>query len=427
MPVTRSRNGMHEMLSLDQTNTARFLFGEEEGGTTSPDVNNYLDMNATENNFPILVRTRNSDQVRSFISSRLRKTDRHMQLSASSAALDLALSQSPAPESNGWNAFTRHRPTQSQQLPGTIQTQGQVQANGSTSNSQANVNESPISSRSNSFRHSLDLKYTDGQDTGLMSSPKPQATPPKLQSSYSANDVPTMRSSTNGVHGINNTPNSHAQQHLHNHNASLGRIPPSAINNRVSREMTSPEAASIREAQNGGYASIPSISSALHPNAPAFGPSLTQSMSQAPIAAGMTSPTSQQAYPASPYYNNYNMGMMTMGMQNMALSQPMYSPGNPYAGYGGGAMYAQPPPPRDSQARVIQQRRQNDGEGKFFLKIEGKDNPANQSCSYEPICQYGTRDSWWRDLCLVQGSTWLPLLAKEARGSQSGTSPHDLA
>jgi hypothetical protein len=56
MPVTRSRNGMHEMLSLDQTNTARFLFGEDEGSTTSPDVNNYLDMNATENNFPILVR-----------------------------------------------------------------------------------------------------------------------------------------------------------------------------------------------------------------------------------------------------------------------------------------------------------------------------------------------------------------------------------
>jgi hypothetical protein len=55
MPVTRSRNGMHEMLSLDQTNTARFLFGEEEGAT-SPDVKNYLQMNATDDKFPILVR-----------------------------------------------------------------------------------------------------------------------------------------------------------------------------------------------------------------------------------------------------------------------------------------------------------------------------------------------------------------------------------
>lgn len=59
MPVTRSRNGMNEMLSLDQTNTARFLFGEEEG-TTSPDVNNYLDMNATADNFPILLQNRNN-------------------------------------------------------------------------------------------------------------------------------------------------------------------------------------------------------------------------------------------------------------------------------------------------------------------------------------------------------------------------------
>jgi hypothetical protein len=46
---------MHEMLSLDQTNTARFLFGEEDGAS-SPDVKNYLQMNATDDKFPILVR-----------------------------------------------------------------------------------------------------------------------------------------------------------------------------------------------------------------------------------------------------------------------------------------------------------------------------------------------------------------------------------
>ena len=55
MPVTRSRNGMHEMLSIDQNDTARFLFGEEEGAT-SPDVKSYLQMNATDDKFPILVR-----------------------------------------------------------------------------------------------------------------------------------------------------------------------------------------------------------------------------------------------------------------------------------------------------------------------------------------------------------------------------------
>jgi hypothetical protein len=60
MPVTKSRNGMHD-LSLDQTNTARFLFGDDEEQLS--DAKSFLQMNATDDNFPILVR----HQVRSFI------------------------------------------------------------------------------------------------------------------------------------------------------------------------------------------------------------------------------------------------------------------------------------------------------------------------------------------------------------------------
>jgi hypothetical protein len=285
-----------------------------------------------------------------------------MQLSASSAALDLALSQSPGPDaaaSNGWGTFARHRPSQ-QSLP-MNNIQGQGQGNGSAVTSQSNGPESPISVRP-SYRHSLDLKFFDSpQDSAAQVSSPPkhvQATPPKLQSSYSANDVPTMRSTANGISSINTTPNSHAQQHLHNHNASLGRIPPNAMSNRLSRDMASGDNSTLREAQNGGYQSI---QSALQASAPPFGPSLTQGMSQAQIPAGLTSPTTQQQYPVSGYYNNYNMQMMTMGMQNMQMGQPMYSPHNPYANYPAG-MYPQNGV-RDSQARVIQQRRQNDGEG----------------------------------------------------------------
>lgn len=54
MPVTKTRSGMREM-ALDQTNTARFLFGDDDTPTSSG-VGNYLQMNATEDNFPILVR-----------------------------------------------------------------------------------------------------------------------------------------------------------------------------------------------------------------------------------------------------------------------------------------------------------------------------------------------------------------------------------
>lgn len=244
---------------------------------------------------------------------------------------------------------------------------GHGQSNGSISTSHSNGPESPNNARP-SYRHSLDLKYYDGSkdSTQVSSPPMHQATPPKLQSSFSANDVPTLRS-TNGATSANGTPNSHAQQHLHNHNASLGRIPPNAMNNRLSREMTSSESNTLREAQNG----YQSIQSALQASAPPFGPSLGQTMSQAPMQQGMTSPTDQQAYPVGGYYppnNGYNMQMMTMGMQNMNMGQQVYSPHNPYAppqNYGAVNMYPQQNGARDSQARVIQQRRQNDGEGTF--------------------------------------------------------------
>jgi hypothetical protein len=167
-----------------------------------------------------------------------------------------------------------------------------------------------------------------------------------------------MRTTTNGISSINATPNSHAQQHLHNHNASLGRIPPNAMSNRMSRELTASDAGTLREAQNGGYQTI---SSALQASAPPFGPSLTQGMSQAQISSPMTSPTAQQY--GAPYYNNFNMQMMTMGMQNMGLGQPMYSPHQPQPYINYGNMYSPQTGVRDSQARVIQQRRQNDGEG----------------------------------------------------------------
>ncbi|KAL3417660.1 RNA-binding protein (pumilio domain-containing protein) [Phlyctema vagabunda] len=381
MPVTRSRNG-HE-LSLDQTNTTRFLFGDEEPAT-SPDVKSYLQMNQTDDKFPILVR----------------RDEYPNMLSASSAALDLALSQSPGPEAQtgGWNSFARHRPGQQSlpmnTLPGHLKGQG----NGLSSNPpQSNGPESPISNRS-SYRHSLDLKFYDGamdSPPQVSSPPKhTQVTPPKLQSSYSTNDIPTMKNAGNGNSSVNNTPNSHAQQHFHNHNASLGRIPPNAMNNRLSRDLSSADGPSnLREAQNGGYQSI---QSALQASAAPFGPALTQSISQGQPASAVTSPTSQQGYPVPGYYNNgnsnYNMQMMTMGMQNMSMAQPMYSPHNPYAPSSyGGAGYPPNGGARDSQARVIQQRRQTDGEAmnRFAnLPLEQLGGEIYALCKDQHGCRY---------------------------------------
>lgn len=53
MPVTKSRNGLQD--SLDSAGTTRFLFGEEDGPAL-PAAKDYLQMNTTDDKFPILVR-----------------------------------------------------------------------------------------------------------------------------------------------------------------------------------------------------------------------------------------------------------------------------------------------------------------------------------------------------------------------------------
>jgi hypothetical protein len=288
-----------------------------------------------------------------------------MQLSTSSAALDLASGQSSGTESTGWSAFARHRPGQ-QSLPtnNISQTTGQNgnanTMNGSNSQQNSSVGDSPLKVRTPN-RYSQDLKFfTDTQqDQSQVTSPisQVQMTPPKLQSSYSTTDVPVVKS--NGIG--NNAQKSHAQQHFHNHNASLGRIPPNAVNNRQTRDISSPEPAPARESQNTGY---PSIQSALHASAPPFGPSITQSTSAQQAAQPAVAPPNVNPYGMQGYYNQYSMPMMAMAMQNMAMGPQGY-PQNAYADYG--VPYGQNGP-RDSQARVIQQRRQNDGEGTCSIR-----------------------------------------------------------
>ena len=54
MPVTKSKNGLYEGHHLDQTNTARFLFGEDEPSA-------FPRRDTPDHNFPTLVRR--DDQI----------------------------------------------------------------------------------------------------------------------------------------------------------------------------------------------------------------------------------------------------------------------------------------------------------------------------------------------------------------------------
>ena len=315
-----------------------------------------------------------------------------MQLSASSAALDLALSQSPGPESqtNGWPTFARHRPSQ-QSLPQNVfeaQQPGQQSLNSPTSSSQQsfeNPSDPPTSIRQlnrRSMEASLASYAQKGGPNQSLTNGTTSVRPSlaNLQSSFSTNDIPTLKNA-NGVASAIAPPKSSAQQQFHNHNASLGRIPPSAVNNRQSREITNNETPRD-EATNG----LKQLQSDLQASAAPFGPPIPASMSASVTSDSHgvpMSPSLINQYPGTAYYGGYGMQLMNMGMTPMQMNgstgyggqMSLYQTQNPYSPY---SQYGQQTRLQDSQARVIQQRRLQNVEGKLlglpFIQWQTLDN-----------------------------------------------------
>ncbi|KAI9823340.1 MAG: hypothetical protein M1832_002564 [Thelocarpon impressellum] len=378
------------MLSLGQINTTRFLFGEDHSdspkgptkkeaeSTTSPKVKGYLQMNATDDNFPILVR----------------HDDHPGLLSASSAALDLALSQSPGPESqsNGWPSFSRHRAQYSLPLNAITVSQNTSQVTSpKTQLPQRNAAKESPGQVPRYDRNSMDLSFgpfgDSSQTETSTATATTQATPPKLQGSYSTNDIPTMKSG-NGLTGPNAPANTHAQQHFHNHNASLGRIPVNAVNNRHSREINVGETTVAgREGSNMGYQPFQSV---LQASAAPFGPPLSTSASGL-STAGPVSPQGVPQVGPSSYYGGYG-GMPAMNM-NMPLNIPnahvteqAYQQHNPFAFQ----MYGYQGRGYDSQARVMQHRRVADGEANRFanVQLENLRGEIYSLCKDQHGCRY---------------------------------------
>ncbi|KAI9872792.1 MAG: hypothetical protein M1830_001186 [Pleopsidium flavum] len=401
MPVaglaTRNHNGMPDLasvLGLGQINTTGFLFGDDDEKsqvrkdqnlTTSPDVKSYLQMNATDDKFPILVRR---DEYPGL-------------LSASSAALDLALSQSPGPESEviGWPSVARHRPFQHSLPLNTFSMQQHTSLNNVSPSSErqtdVSTNESPNNIRQ-LHRHSMEATFSPFGENPLIQSATTSAgaaqTRPalaNLQSSYSTNDLPTMKSS-NGLASVITPPKTHAQQHFHNHNASLGRIPPHAVNNRHSRELSGGDS---RVAEQGNH--FQSMQSGLQGNAAPFGPPLTTAGSSGSTPMAVT-PPGMSPFAAPAYYGGYGVQMMNMGMTPIHMGNPMqmnnqlqaYQPQNMFANYQNYGNVGRFP---DSQARVIQQRRVQNGEetARFAnVQLEHLQGEIYGLCKDQHGCRY---------------------------------------
>ncbi|OAL01919.1 ARM repeat-containing protein [Phaeosphaeriaceae sp. SRC1lsM3a] len=372
MPVTgldlRGRDNLPDLASvLGHIDTTGYLFGEDEkdhNPAASPDHKAYLQMSNTDDKFPILVRRDGAGNG--------------TKLSASSAALDLALSQSPGPDSqsNGWQGY-RHRQAQQSLPTNTFRKASQVddyevgQVNGNV--------DTPSKNMSNN-RRSVEFNLSPEPKRSSFASPTNGM--PKLTQSYSTSDVPTLKNGA-GINGTNGGGfNTHAEQHLQNHNANLGRIPMNAMSNRHSREIAN------------GYKDQefrPNYSG-LHASAAPFGPPMTSAAPPNGVAGTIGSPTMSQYAATSvsngPYFP-YGMSMLNGAMNGLSMGPgpqmggpPTYgvngmfggnNPGyySPYATYGPAGRV------QDSQARVIQNRRlQNDANR--FMNYDLKTMPRHE-------------------------------------------------
>ena len=263
---------------------------------------------------------------------------------------------------SGQTSFARHRFSQPS-MAHNIFNGGQ---NTQTSNAVASGSKDsePAGNNRQPNRHSLEASmaaYAQANLPGQLASHESSSSRPNLGNiSYSTNDIPTMKN-TNGSVTTITPPKTHAQQHFHNHNASLGRIPHNAVNNRHSRELSGGE--NRQEEQTNGFQQ----GQGLHGNAVPFGPPVS-------LADVMTNQLAQlninQQYGPAAFYGGYGMQLMNMGMapipmnNGMAYNQQLqlYQPQNGFGHYQNQG-FGQQSRFQDSQAMVIRQRRMQNGEG----------------------------------------------------------------
>lgn len=148
-------------------------------------------------------------------------------------------------------------------------------------------------------RHSTGITYEDSTHQPTTMSSRPNI----LQTSFSSNDVPTVRKNTFGIDGMGN---SQAESQFHAHNISLGRIPLGAIPNRQSRDVGKMNLSnSILKTDEHNY-NI-NQASALQASAAPFGPGFTTDL----LSPSITSPIDTFAQPMYQFnLANFNVNSM---------------------------------------------------------------------------------------------------------------------
>ena len=333
MPVTRrdlGSNGLPDSNSLGHVNTHRFLFGDEEKPdqlSTTPRPKSFFHQ-SDKDDFPILLK---------------RDMSGNMQYSTGANTFDLSSAEdSEPPSSQASKRSSLHHSFSSQAFNG-LGLNGAAQLNNGDAgaykvNQAAPTEAFVLPKTANTNRHSL------GASTALSAGskrPGPVVSPPstmtddgrstpKLQSSYSTNDIPTIKNTGNAASQLQNA-NVTAEQRLHSHNQSLGRIPPgaSAFNSkRQSREFSSAGESPDTEQS----VSMQSISSVLHGNVSGSqqgtsigmtGDTIDPSMSTGNQPNLSTTPFNQQGqYSNAGNSVNNQMNAISTAMNSIALGVP---------------------------------------------------------------------------------------------------------
>ena len=243
-------------------------------------------------------------------------------------------------------------------------------SNMQTGSASANTQKSPdaFGNRRQLNRHSMEASiaaYNKNNLSGQLSATNDSSRPAlsNIHPSYSTNDVPTLKDNRMSTEIV--SPKSHAQQHFHNHNASLGRIPPNAVNNRHSRELSGDN----RRDDSAAYQQISSILHASAPsfNAPATAASPTESLSAQMLPFGNNN-NNVGNFQNQPFYGGYgvqlmNLNPMQMGNPMFQQQMQMYQPQNGFLPFNtANATFGSVNRFQDSQSRVMQQRRMQNGD-----------------------------------------------------------------
>lgn len=367
MPVKMAELSTH----LGSVNTTGFLFGDEEdlkstrvqNSAASPDAKHFLQYQASDDKFPILVR----------------RDGEGMQLSASAAAVEMAKTQQNGTDNQDRATTTR---TNRQSLPPSAMRQSGY---GDASMSPLNGILTELNTAKNTAanRRSMEVKFSSlatPKRPGLLASPNGVSSNgvPKLQGSYSTNDIPTLKSTS----AANFSDKAGAVQSPRPEFVSPTRQS-NVLSNGHQNGFHTPSRQVQEQPQSEDLSSATSQRSSLQASAAPFGPSVTSpSFEPARImnnnsngmVNGHINPPSMQNYGNGAYYGGYGMHMLGNGFNQMYLGnqgggQWGQMPGFQH-GFGGGypQQLSQQSSARynDSQPRVMQQpRRGQTADGNF--------------------------------------------------------------